>query len=63
MAFDLAARLREYESAEMPVFFTPVTTTHRRHVINRSTQEKSGRLYFYEDWDFDIPSLEIYAAR
>lgn len=35
----------------------------RRHVINRSMQAKSGRLYCNEDWDFDIPALELYAAR
>ncbi len=35
----------------------------RRHVLNRLTQEKSGRLYCGDDIDFDIPALDIYAAR
>jgi hypothetical protein len=35
----------------------------RRHVLNRLMQEKSGRLYCNEDYDFDIPTLELYAAR
>ena len=35
----------------------------RRHVLNRMMQEKSGRLYCSEDWDIEIPSLELYAAR
>jgi hypothetical protein len=37
--------------------------TLRRHVLNRTMQEKSGRLYCNEDWDIEIPSLELYAAR
>lgn len=69
MAIDPVSRLREIEVPEIPVFFTPVAPYQvriegqRRHVLNRSMQEKSGRLYFNEEWDFDIPSLEIYAAR
>jgi hypothetical protein len=35
----------------------------RRHVINRNMQSRSGRLYCNEDWDFEIPALELYAAR
>ena len=35
----------------------------RHHVINRMSQERSGRLYSPFDWDFEIPSLEVYAAR
>jgi hypothetical protein len=35
----------------------------RRHVLNRVMQDKSGRLYCNEELDFDIPSLEFYAAR
>jgi hypothetical protein len=35
----------------------------RQHVLNRNMQSKSGRLYYNEDWDFDIPALELYAAR
>lgn len=69
MALDPAARLRESENTEIPMFFSPEIPhklrldSQRRHVLNRSTQEKSGRLYCSDDWDFDIPSLEIYAAR
>jgi hypothetical protein len=37
--------------------------TLRHHVLNRMMQEKSGRLYCNEDWDIEIPSLELYAAR
>jgi hypothetical protein len=36
---------------------------HRRHVLNRVMQEKSGRLYCNEELDFEIPSLEFYTAR
>jgi hypothetical protein len=35
----------------------------RRHVINRNMQSRAGRLYCNEDWDFDMPALELYAAR
>lgn len=69
MATDPAARLRESESLDIPVFHTPVspifvrTDSQRHHVLNRSMQDKSGRLYFNEEWEFDIPSLELYAAR
>ena len=35
----------------------------RHHVINRMAQERSGRLYSPFDLDFEIPSLDIYAAR
>ena len=65
MAIEHIARLRKPDNMELPQVFTPVTRgeTMRRHVLNRSMQEKSGRLYCGDDWDFDIPSLEIYAAR
>jgi hypothetical protein len=69
MALDPEARLRDIEATEIPTFFTPMapyqarSDAGRRHVLNRSTQEKSGRLYCNEDWDFEIPSLELYAAR
>jgi hypothetical protein len=63
MALDLAARLRETDLAENPVTHKTAALTVRRHVLNRTTQEKSGRLYCSDDWDFEIPSLEIYAAR
>ncbi len=39
------------------------TESPRRHVLNRLTQEKSGRLYCSDDVEFEIPALEIYAAR
>jgi hypothetical protein len=42
---------------------SPKPETLRRHVLNRAMQEKSGRLYCNEDWDIEIPSLELYAAR
>jgi hypothetical protein len=35
----------------------------RHHVITRLAVERSGRLYSPHDWDFEIPDLEIYAAR
>jgi hypothetical protein len=35
----------------------------RQHVINRLTQEKSGRLYCADEADVEIPVLEIYEAR
>jgi hypothetical protein len=35
----------------------------RHHVITRLAVERSGRLYSPFDWDFEIPSLEIYRAR
>jgi D-alanyl-D-alanine dipeptidase len=69
MALDPEARLREIEMTEIPAFFTPVapyqvrSEASRRHVLNRGMQEKSGRLYCNEDWDFEIPTLEFYAAR
>ena len=69
MALDPEARLREIELTEIPTFFTPVAPYQprndisRRHVLNRGMQEKSGRLYCNDDWDFEIPTLELYAAR
>ncbi len=39
------------------------TEAPRRHVLNRMMQEKSGRLYCSDDYDFDIPDFTIYAAR
>lgn len=69
MALDPEARLREIELTEIPTFFTQVPPYHartdilRRHVLNRGMQEKSGRLYCNDDWDFEIPTLELYAAR
>lgn len=35
----------------------------RRHVLNRMMQEKSGRLYCNDDFDIEIPNLDIYEAR
>jgi hypothetical protein len=35
----------------------------RHHVINRLTQEKSGRLYCADEAEVEIPVLEIYEAR
>jgi hypothetical protein len=35
----------------------------RRHVLNRMMQEKSGRLYCNEEFEIEIPSLDIYEAR
>jgi hypothetical protein len=69
MALDPETRLRDKALPDAPNFFTLVSPYQarsdipRRHVINRNMQEKSGRLYCNEDWDFDIPSLEFYAAR
>jgi hypothetical protein len=39
------------------------TDLPRRHVITRNMPSRSGRLYCNEEWDFDIPALELYAAR
>jgi hypothetical protein len=69
MALDPEARLREIELTEIPAFlgqFAPYQSRSdavRRHVLNRGMQEKSGRLYCNDDWDFEIPTLELYAAR
>lgn len=69
MAIDPEARLRKIEFTNIPTFFTLVapyqarSDVARRHVLNRGMQEKSGRLYCNEDWDFEIPALELYAAR
>ena len=68
MANQNAALLRESDMiAETPVT-TPAPSTKRsdnlrHHVLNRIAEERSGRLYCNEEWDFEIPSLEIYAAR
>jgi hypothetical protein len=67
MATDLAAWLHEDEEmlAGTVVPFKPVQRNDkpRRHVLNRMTQDKSGRLSCNDDWDVEIPALEIYAAR
>jgi hypothetical protein len=36
---------------------------YRDHIINRLQQERSGRLYCNDNWEFEIPSLELYDAR
>jgi hypothetical protein len=69
MANHNAALLRAPETLEQ----MPATTTQapspkrneglRHHVLNRLAEERSGRLYCNEEWEFEIPSLEIYAAR
>lgn len=66
MTDDRVARLRASETAnaQAVVSLNRIRNeAQRRHVLNRSMQEKSGRLYCGEDGDVEIPSLEIYAAR
>ncbi len=66
MTDDRVAQLRANETALAPTVLSLNrirNETQRRHVLNRSMQEKSGRLYCGEDGDVEIPSLEIYAAR
>jgi hypothetical protein len=67
MATDLAGWLHEDEEAPAGIVvpFKPMQRRdqHRHHVLNRMTQDCSGRLYFNDDWDLEIPALEIYAAR
>jgi hypothetical protein len=66
MVLDQYARLDAIDLAgdlPKPAFFSPRNEQTRRHVINRTMQSRSGRLYCNEEWDFDIPTLELYAAR
>ena len=66
MVPDQYARLHVIDLAgdlPKPPLVAPRSESTRRHVINRNMQSRSGRLYCNEDWDFDIPALELYAAR
>jgi hypothetical protein len=68
MAADLQTLLRDVEHdntvAKPAQSIAPTRPDgYRRHVINRAMQERSGRLYCNEEFDFEIPSLELYAAR
>jgi hypothetical protein len=66
MVLDQYARLDAIDLAgDLPksTLVPPRSESTRRHVINRNMQSRSGRLYCNEDWDFDIPALELYAAR
>jgi hypothetical protein len=41
----------------------PMRHAPRHHVLRESMEERSGRLFFREEPDFEIPDLMIYAAR
>jgi hypothetical protein len=62
MAIELADKLRELAQAE-PKAVTLKPAARRRHVLNRTMQEKSGRLYFNEDAEDETTDVEIYEAR
>jgi hypothetical protein len=66
MSAATAALLREVEIRNEPSAADAPALRRdglRHHIINRLAQERSGRLYCPFDVDFEIPSLEIYAAR
>lgn len=53
----------EPQATIIPFRKTPSRLSPRHHVLTSMMQERSGRLYCADDWNIEIPDLEIYAAR
>jgi len=49
--------------AKVLTFTPPQIKTLRNHVLNTPQRSNGGRLAAYEEWEFEIPTLDIYAAR